>query len=112
MNGRTDPLAVNFLVLMNLGVVGTLGTLGIPGVLSTRCMRLDRCCEPAWREGAAPLASELPFLSIYSRSDGIVDWRSCLDPAARHVEVDSSHCGMAFNVEVLRAIGAELALAP
>lgn len=107
-----DPLAVNFLVLMNLGVVGTLGTLGVPGVLSTRCMRLDKCCEPAWREGAAPLDRDFPFLSIYSRSDGIVDWRSCLDPAARHVEVDSSHCGMAFNVEVLRAIGAELALAP
>lgn len=104
-----DPLAVNFLVLMNLGVVGTLGTLGVPGVLSTHCMRLDRCCEPAWREGNGPLAPELPFLSIYSRSDGIVDWRSCLDPAARHVEVDSSHCGMAFSVDVMRAIGAELA---
>ncbi len=104
-----DPLAVNFLVLMNLGVVGALGTLGMPGVLSTRCMRLDRCCEPAWREGTAPLDASFPFLSIYSRSDGIVDWRSCLDPAARHVEVDSSHCGMAFNVDVLRAIGAELA---
>ncbi len=104
-----DPLAVNLLVLMNLGVVGTLGTLGVPGVLSTSCMRLDRCCAPAWREGSGPLAAGFPFLSIYSRSDGIVDWRSCLDPAARHVEVDSSHCGMAFNVDVLRAIGAELA---
>jgi len=104
-----DPLAVNLLVLMNLGVVGTLGTLGVPGVLSTSCMRLDRCCAPAWRDGSGPLAAGFPFLSIYSRSDGIVDWRSCLDPAARHVEVDSSHCGMAFNVGVLRAIGAELA---
>jgi pimeloyl-ACP methyl ester carboxylesterase len=103
-----DPLAVNLLVLMNIGVVGTLGALGMPGVLSTSCMRLDRCCEPAWREGTAKLADGLPFLSIYSRSDGIVDWRACLDPAARHLEVDSSHCGMAFNVGVLRAIGAEL----
>jgi pimeloyl-ACP methyl ester carboxylesterase len=103
-----DPLAVNFLVLMNLGVVGTLGRLGLPGVLSTRCMRLEGCCEPAWREGASPLPEALPFLSIYSRSDGIVDWRACLDPAARHLEVESSHCGMAFNVDVLRAVGNEL----
>ena len=103
-----DPLAVNLLVLMNLGVVGALGRLGVPGVLSTRCMRLDRCCEPAWREGAAALPEALPFLSIYSRSDGIVDWRACLDPGARHLEVESSHCGMAFNVDVLRAIGEEL----
>jgi pimeloyl-ACP methyl ester carboxylesterase len=104
-----DPLAVNVLVLVNLGVVGTLGTLGVPGVLSTHCMRLDRCCAPAWREGSGPLGTGFRFLSIYSRSDGIVDWRSCLDPAARHLEVESSHCGMAFNVGVLRAIGAELA---
>ncbi|CAN5925262.1 hypothetical protein BH11MYX4_BH11MYX4_30560 [soil metagenome] len=103
-----DPLAVHLLVLMNIGVVGTLGALGMPGLLSTQCLRLDRCCEPAWSEGAAPLAEGTPFLSIYSRSDGIVDWRSCLDPGARHLEVDSSHCGMAFNVDVLRAIGAEL----
>jgi triacylglycerol lipase len=103
-----DPLAVHLLVLMNIGMVGTLGSLGLPGVLSTHCLRDDRCCAPAWREGAVPLAEGMPFLSIYSRSDGIVDWRACLDPAARHLEVDSSHCGMAFNVDVVRAIGAEL----
>ena len=37
------------------------------------------------------------FVSVYSRSDGIVDWRACLDPAAEHVEVASSHCGMSVN---------------
>jgi triacylglycerol lipase len=104
-----DPLAVHVLVLMNIGVVGTLGALGLPGLLSTQCLRMDRCCERAWKEGLAPLPDGLPFLSIYSRSDGIVDWRSCLDPSARHLEVESSHCGMAFNVDVLRAIGDELA---
>jgi len=103
-----DPLAVHVLVLMNIGVVGTLGALGMPGLLSTACLRLDRCCEPAWAEGNAPLAKGMPFLSIYSRSDGIVDWRACLAEGARHLEVESSHCGMAFNVDVLRAIGAEL----
>lgn len=103
-----DPLALHPLVLANLGVVSALGTLGMPGLLSTRCLRLDRCCAPVWRELTKPLAAELPFVSIYSRSDGIVDWRACLDPSARHFEVDSSHCGMAFNVDVLRIIGAEL----
>jgi len=24
-----------------------------------------------------------------------VDWRACLDPAGRHAEVHTSHCGMA-----------------
>ena len=103
-----DPLAVNLLVLLNLGVVGTLGALGLPGVLSMSCMRPDACCDLVRREMAAPLPASMPFVSIYSRSDGIVDWRACLEPGARHVEVDSSHCGMAFNLEVMRAIGAEL----
>lgn len=106
-----DPLAVHPLILANIGAVAALGTLGLRwsrGLLSTRCVRLDRCCEAVWRDGMAPLDPGVSFLSIYSRSDGIVDFRACLDPAARHVEVASSHCGMAFNVDVLRAIGAEL----
>jgi hypothetical protein len=45
------------------------------------------------------------FVSVYSRSDGIVNWRSCLDPVAdQHVEVRSSHCGMAVHPGVYRAV--------
>ena len=42
--------------------------------------------------------------AIYSRSDGIVDWRACQDPDAELVEVSSSHCGMAVNAEVYRVL--------
>jgi hypothetical protein len=42
-------------------------------------------------------------VSIYSRSDGIVDWRACLDPAADHVEIQASHCGMAVSGQAYRA---------
>jgi pimeloyl-ACP methyl ester carboxylesterase len=105
-----DPLAVNPVVLLNIGLVGSLGSLGMPGLLSMRCLRTDRCCAAAWREGTAPLPEGFPFLSIYSRTDGIIDWRACFDPAARFLEVESSHCGMALNVAVLRAVGVELAL--
>jgi pimeloyl-ACP methyl ester carboxylesterase len=104
-----DPLAVNPVVLLNIGLVGSLGSLGMPGLLSMECLRADRCCAAAWREGTGPLPDVFPFLSIYSRSDGIVDWRACFDPAARVLEVESSHCGMSLNVDVLRAVGAELA---
>jgi pimeloyl-ACP methyl ester carboxylesterase len=104
-----DPLALNLLMLVNVGLVGALGTLGLPGLLSTSCLRPEGCCAPVWRELARPLPEDVPFASIYSRSDGVVDWRACLDPHARHVQVESSHCGMLFNVEVMQAIGAELA---
>ena len=43
-------------------------------------------------------------MAVYSRSDGIVDWRSCLDPAAEHVEVRSSHCGMSVNAAVYEVV--------
>lgn len=104
-----DQLALHPAVLVNIGLVTTLGAVGIPGFLSADCLKVDRCCEAMFREIALPLAADVSFLSIYSRSDGIVDWQACLDPAARHLEVASSHCGMAFHVDVMRAIGAELA---
>ncbi len=66
------------------------------------------CCHPGV-ECAAPLAADIGFTSVYSRSDGIVDWRSCLDPAAEHVEVSASHIGMAVNPQVFRAVAGALA---
>ena len=104
-----DQLALHPAVLMNIGLVTTLGAVGVPGFLSGDCLKIDRCCEAMFREIDLPLARDVSFLSVYSRSDGIVDWQACLDPAARHLEVASSHCGMAFHVDVMRAIGAELA---
>ncbi len=41
------------------------------------------------------------YVWVYSRSDGIVDWRACLDGAADElVEIRASHCGMAVSVDV------------
>jgi hypothetical protein len=68
-----------------------------------------RCCEPFWRDVRAEFPRGVEFVSLYSRSDGLVHWRSCLDPAARHVEVDASHCGMGLSQRVYRALAAELA---
>jgi len=52
----------------------------------------------------APLAPGMPTLAVHSRSDGIVDWRACLDPYAECVEIDGSHCGMAVNAGVYREL--------
>jgi hypothetical protein len=93
-------------LLLNVGVVGALGALGVPGLLSTRCWRGGPCCDDLWNELQRPVS--VPFLSVYSRSDGIVDFRACLDPAARHAAVDGSHLGMAVNPAVYRLIAEEL----
>ena len=54
----------------------------------------------------------VPSTSIYSRSDGVVAWRSCLhDPGLRreNVEVRSSHCGMGHHPAALLVIADRLA---
>lgn len=101
-----DPFGVHPLVLLNVGVVGALGALGLPGLFSSDCWRDGPCCGGIWGDLGEPLT--VPFLSIYSPSDGIVDYRACLDPAARHAAVDSSHLGMAVNPAVYRLIAEEL----
>ena len=63
-------------------------------------------------DAAAPWPADIAFTSVYSRSDGIVDWRACLDPHARQVEVRSSHVGMAVNPAVFEIVAAALARTP
>ena len=58
----------------------------------------------------APLP--MPSTAIYSRSDGVVAWRSCIDAAcetAENVEVPGSHLGMLHNPAVLYVIADRLA---
>jgi pimeloyl-ACP methyl ester carboxylesterase len=97
-----DEFAVHPLVRNQVRAVALLGSLGVPGLFSYGC-RSD-CCAEARRDLAAPFPADVRFTSVYSRSDGIVCWRACLDPAAWHIEVVSSHIGMAANAQVYRAI--------
>jgi hypothetical protein len=49
------------------------------------------------------------FVAVYSRSDGIVNWRACLDPVAdEQVEIGASHCGMAVSPAAWRAVAKAL----
>jgi hypothetical protein len=54
----------------------------------------------------------VPTTSIYSRSDGVVAWQTCLlqeGPLAENVEVDGSHCGLGWNAAVMRVVADRLA---
>ena len=96
-------LAVHPLVGLNVVAVGALGTLGAPGLFKRSCLSGDCCAE--FRDGLLrPLHKDVGFVSIYSRTDGICQWRACIAPEAEAVEVRSSHIGMAVNPQVYRAI--------
>ncbi len=103
-----DMLAVHPLVRLNVLVVGALGTAGVGGLFSADCLWGD-CCTDLRTLEQAPFPDAVGFLSVFSRTDGIVDWRACLDPAAEHVHVDATHCGMALHPAVYRAIAPRLA---
>ena len=49
-------------------------------------------------------APRVPTTSIYSRSDGVVNWKACLRPDVNAVEVNGSHIGLALNPDVYRIL--------
>ncbi len=54
-----------------------------------------------------------PLTCIYSRGDGVVGWRACIDTyndQARNIEVSSSHFGIGANGRVWKIIADTLAL--
>jgi pimeloyl-ACP methyl ester carboxylesterase len=103
----TDQMAVHPVVRVHVFGVGLLGSFGVPGLFSRGCLAGD-CCAEVREQAVQPLAEGVGFFSIYSKSDGIVDWRSCLDPSAEHVEVDASHIGMSGHAGTYRAIARAL----
>lgn len=102
-----EPLAVHPLVRLQVAAVSALGTIGAPGLFRQTCLA-GECCEPFRTDSAAAFPDGVGYVSVYSRRDGIVDWRACLDNAAELVEVDSSHVGMAANAQVYRAVASAL----
>jgi len=56
----------------------------------------------------------VPITVVYSRTDGIVHWESCIDRTGSdlvdHAEVMGSHAGMAVSTDVFRIIADRLAM--
>lgn len=55
----------------------------------------------------------VPSTAIFTKSDGIVPWRGCIEPEAAHtdnIEVRASHCGLGVNPFVFFAVADRLAL--
>jgi pimeloyl-ACP methyl ester carboxylesterase len=105
---QVNPLAVHPLVRLQVEAVSRLGSLGAPGLFKRSCID-GECCSSFWEDLAEPPPPDVTLVSVYSKSDGIVDWRSCLDPhASELVEISASHCGMAVSRSAWRAVAAAL----
>lgn len=109
--------------------VGQIITLGTPLLLKYPNFAAVKVpvglLEKGWRAGAfgevfpelenevdrdryVEFPAGIDFVSIYSRTDGIVDWRTCIEPAAHTIEVRASHKGLINGVPGLTAIATAL----
>jgi triacylglycerol lipase len=84
-----------------------LNRAGLRGLMTEDCVA-GTCAQESFDQARAALPEGVDFTAIFSRRDGIVDWRACVDPAALAVEVRSSHVGMAFDPVVITAVSAAL----
>lgn len=99
-----SQLDIHPLVLAQVGLVSALGTARLPGMFTVNCLR-GACCERFRAALAGPFPEDVGFVAVYSKSDGVVNWRACLDPAADElVRVSASHCGMGVNAQAFLAV--------
>ncbi len=67
------------------------------------------CACPAITALQRELPAAIRNCAVYTKADGIVDWRACInDDPACNVEVSGTHIGLVFNAEVYRLIATQL----
>ncbi len=90
-----DPFDVHPLTMAGVRAahVYNMFRYGHPASVEMRFLR-DLSAEP-----------RVPTTSIYSRSDGVVNWKACLRPDINAIEVPGSHIGLALNPDVYRILG-------
>jgi hypothetical protein len=99
----TGTLSVAPHVRRQLEILFRLQARGMQRVISQDCVT-GECAARIAAQLDGPFPAGLPYLSVYSRSDAIIDWRTCLDPAAELAEVPTSHTGMATDPAVLHLV--------
>jgi triacylglycerol lipase len=103
------PGAHHVALSMGVEALTRLNRAGVPGTMSAECVA-GSCARESFEESQNPVSPHVGFTAIYSKRDGIVDWRACVDPDARQVEVTASHIGMALDPRVIDAVTEALAL--
>lgn len=98
-----DQLAVHPVLWAQIMATALLGSSGAAGLLHLGCAT-GPCCEAFRRQLTAPLPRNLDAVSVYSRQDGVVDWRHCLDDHATNVEVPVTHVGMIARRSVFAVV--------
>lgn len=105
---NTHPLAVSTTLQSQIHLLTRLHALGVPGLLDQDCLT-GECARTVMSVLAGDFPEDIPYVSVFSLEDGVIDWRACLDPSAEHVEVGATHMGMGADPEVVELVVSMLA---
>jgi hypothetical protein len=84
----------------------------VSGLLDRLVGGFDPGVVETWVSEDERVPLTVPATSIYSRTDGVVRWHTCIDtqgPLKENIEVRGSHSGLGFNPAVLYVIANRLA---
>jgi pimeloyl-ACP methyl ester carboxylesterase len=107
---RERPAAARQVITLGSPVVGGPKYTAVAGFYRRQGIDLDAIEAEVEARNRQPFAT--PVTAIYSRSDGVVAWRACIDPYAPqvdHVEVEATHLGLGFSPRVYEIIAQRLA---
>lgn len=117
---RRDPGLVERAVLLGAPVKHVMNNATPylrPLITAMRFMHM-RCMEsvgspcPDCGLDIPETAPQVPETVIYTKSDGVVEWHSCIDegPMVECIEVESSHCGIPLNLKTWEVIASRLSI--
>jgi pimeloyl-ACP methyl ester carboxylesterase len=107
---RDRPDLVEHVVTLGAPVIGGPKYTASAPMYRRRGYDLDQIEADVESRETVPI--RVPIDAVYSRSDGIVAWRACIDrrtPGVRHHRVMSSHLGLVASPGVFRLVAKLLA---
>lgn len=106
---RAVPERVSRVITYGSPVVGgPTHTLGATAYGAEECARVEALVQQLDVDDPV----RVPITALYTKRDGVVDWRACVDrysPDVTHVEVGSTHLGLGIDPDVWITIARDLA---
>lgn len=108
---RERPELIRRVITLGSPVKGGVGATSLRRIIERQTGLSTADLQRMQRERDAR-AITVPITAIYSKTDGVVAWRACIDevsPHVEHMEVSGSHVGLGFNADAYRIVANRLA---
>jgi pimeloyl-ACP methyl ester carboxylesterase len=110
---REAPESVEQVITFGSPVVGGPKYTRVGDTYRARGVDLDEVEAQIASRDAVPIT--VPITAIYTKGDGVVAWRACIDhvsPRVEHVEVKTTHIGLGLHHEVFAEVARRLGHPP